>query len=298
MDRSERLSGLFAVRAALRKFAERFRVPIVLTAIGAFSLLFILSAADLSLDPAGMRWSWLIWAAATVPLAMFANALELALCARATGRAMPVETAFICSAAATIANVLPLPAGLLVRAKALVGAGAGWIESGKILAAAGLLWLAMATACVGFALAPSPRGTLALVAGTLGCVAIARWTAQRAGQSTSAGFLLVRGAMLGLLALRLYFCFQAIGQPVSLQDSANFMLAGVLGNSVVVVPSGLGIAEGIGAAMAGLVSVLPAAAFLALGINRLLGLAGSALVVGAHLLLARGKRPATAGRAG
>jgi hypothetical protein len=281
------LSRLRALRVSVRRFVECYRIPIVLAAICAFATLFIYSASRLDLDPREIGWNWLGLAAAIVPFAMLANASELALCARATGRTMPIATAFIYSAGATVANVLPLPAGMILRAKALVGEGAGWIESGAILAAAGLLWLAMAVTSVGFALMPDPSGTIIFVAGCSACLVIAGWVALGAGVATGTGFLLVRGAMIALLVLRLYFCFLAIGQPLALPDSAVFALAGVVGNGVTIVPSGLGIAEGVGAAMADLVGTLPAAAFLALGINRLLGLAGSALATGAYILIGR-----------
>ena len=291
MAKADALSRILAARSLVKSFTESHRTPIILIATALFGGFLVYSASSMGINPGNIRWHWLVLALAIVPFAMLANAFELVLCARGTGRRMSVATAFSYSAAATIANILPVPAGLALRARALVVQGAGWMESGKILAVAALLWLSMAIACVGLALIPDTGGTVILLSGVLASATIAGWTAWHANIQIAIGFLMVRGAIMALLIARLFLCLVAIGQAVPIRESAIFTLAGVVGNGVAIVPSGIGIAEGIGAAMAGLVGALPAAGFLALAINRLLGLGASAVAVGIFLLLGEKRDP-------
>jgi len=68
-----------------------------------------------------------------------------------------------------------------------------------------------------------------------------------------------------------------------------FTAAGTIGNAATIVPAGLGITEGIASALALLMGVSPAAAFLVVAVNRLIGLCVAGIVV-LHLAVARRKR--------
>ena len=280
MDSTALLSHALAMAASVRRFAAARRAAIVSVAIVCFTLFFAVSIVRLELRFSEIGWGWLGLAAAVMPFALLMNAQELVLCARGTANGLSIPKALAYSSAATLANVLPIPAGMALRAKALVDTGMGWTQGGVMLLAAGMLWFAMALVSVGLALLPGSVGLTCLAVGTLASIVITGWIAHRISLRTGIGFLVVRAIMLLLIAVRIQLCFLAIGQSISLKESAIFTLAGVVGNGVMIVPSGIGIAEGVGAALADLVGKMPAAAFLALAVNRLLGLAGSAIVMG------------------
>ena len=89
-------------------------------------------------------------------------------------------------------------------------------------------------------------------------------------------------------ALRLLLALFAIGAPVMAEHALVLNVSGALAPTVGVSPAGLGLQEGIAAALAPTVGLLAAQGFLATAANRVIGLAGNALV--AAILLRRADR--------
>jgi uncharacterized membrane protein YbhN (UPF0104 family) len=140
------------------------------------------------------------------------------------------------------------------------------------------MWLAMAFGISGYFLTAGwISGGITILSAIL-VIGIAFWIEQRSSVATALSFIAVRGIMLLLLIARLYFCFIAINAAVALEEAAIYSVVGIAGTAVAIVPAGLGIAEGFGALIAEAAGADPAAAFLALGLNRILGLLGSGLV--------------------
>jgi hypothetical protein len=237
------------------------------------------SVSQLAIDWSDLRWLDLALAFALLTPALWLNALELQLCARATSNSLTLSQALAYSCSATLANLLPLPGGALVRGAALMKAGASLRDTGGIVFAAALLWLALAAAISALAISRSPAGIALAAAGLIGAAATLIWVWRRSGAGIACGFLAVRLMLLGLMIGRLSYCFGAIGAEVSLGDAAAYTVASVLGSAAGIVPAGLGVAEAIGAMLATLASASPAEAFLSLGLNRVIGLIGTALVV-------------------
>ncbi|MDQ2641370.1 MAG: hypothetical protein M3Y79_12440 [Pseudomonadota bacterium] len=98
------------------------------------------------------------------------------------------------------------------------------------------------------------------------------------GAAVAAGFVAVRTALLALTIGRIYFCFMTLNHPTTIHESSAYAAASVVGAIVGIAPAGAGIAEGVGAALATLMERSAAAAFLALSMNRLIGLGGAALL--------------------
>jgi hypothetical protein len=220
----------------------------------------------------------LLAVACLVPISILLNGTELQLCARVANQNLGFGKALGYASMATIANLLPIPASILIRGGALVSSGAKIAQAGRILAAAAAMWLAMAFGISGYFLTAGwISGGITILSAIL-VIGIAFWIEQRSSVATALSFIAVRGIMLLLLIARLYFCFIAINAAVALEEAAIYSVVGIAGTAVAIVPAGLGIAEGFGALIAKAAGADPAAAFLALGLNRILGLLGSGLV--------------------
>jgi hypothetical protein len=248
------------------------------------AVLLFLAGSALSVQKMGLAWSDLNWTATALALVLVApaiwfNAVELQLCAQAAGKSIEPGSALYYSNVATLSNLLPLPASLIVRGGALMDRGASLAESSRIVLAAGAIWLAMAGAISAAAILPGLAGPIAGLIGLVAVGCIAFWIARRSSAQVALGFVGVRLLLLALMIARLYFCFEMVGVFVMPLEVAVYTVASVLGSAAGVLPAGLGVSEGIAAALAVLVGAQAAAAFLAMGLNRLLGLIGSGLVV-------------------
>ena len=221
---------------------------------------------DISLEPV------LIVFLLTTPISACLNGLELRLCAKATGHDIVFFDALRVATTSTIANILPLPAGLALRGTALVSAGASVGAAGRILFIAGLMWLSLAFAVSGVALFSGALAVLAGLAGVLGSFCLALWISKLSNFRIALGFIAIRALMLTILVAQLKFCFVAIGSMVSFADAAIYAVSGIIAAVVAIVPAGLGLTEGFGALLAEIAGASPSAAFLALSLNRLLAL--------------------------
>jgi len=282
----QRLSRLVA---GLRAWGNQHRRPILVLAVCAFVAGLVLSVIELDLPLSDIDYGLLLLICLVTPASVILNANELQLCARFARVRLGLSDAAGITTAATVANLLPLPAGLIIRGGALVNGGASLLQAGGILVAAGLMWIALALSATAFALAERHAAWLIpAVVGLAVTALIAVWIARRSTAGLALGFVAVRLALLALLALRLWLAFAAIGAAVPFIETIYYSAAGVAGTVVMIVPAGLGVSEGLGAAMAAATGSSAAAAFLALGLNRVLGLAISGIV--AALLWRRAAR--------
>ncbi len=259
--------------ARLGAWGRRHRALLLPAAAAAFVAGMVASVHNLRLTPGDLALVPLALMAAAAPLSVLLNALELRLCARAVGRGLALGPAVTVTATATVANLLPVPASVAIRAGALVAAGAGVAATGRVILLAGVLWLAMAAAVSGLAFAPHHAAGLAVAAAAAAVAALlALDIRRRSDVATALGFVAVRAGLLAALVVRLWLSFMAIGAAAALADVAFYAVAGTAGTVVTVVPAGLGVSEGIAALMARTAGAAPAAAFLALGLNRVVGL--------------------------
>ncbi len=84
--------------------------------------------------------------------------------------------------------------------------------------------------------------------------------------------ILHRFTLVFVDALRLFWSFNAINSKIDLLQSGIFVISGVLGSVVSIIPAGLGIREGVSALLAPTVGLSASSGFIATSINRLLGL--------------------------
>ncbi|MDN3720575.1 lysylphosphatidylglycerol synthase domain-containing protein [Roseibium salinum] len=74
-------------------------------------------------------------------------------------------------------------------------------------------------------------------------------------------------------AMRLYFCFHALGPQVEFGQVSVLTVSGALGAAVSIVPAGLGIREAFAAVLGPAVGLTASSAYLATSLNRVFGLA-------------------------
>lgn len=250
----------------------------------AFGLLLFLAGTAWSATQMNLSWSRLNWTSVGMAMllmmpSVWLNAVELQLCARVADGRMGMAQALRHSNIATLANLLPLPGSVLVRGGALMKSGASLRISGKIVVAAGLTWLGIATSISFAAAMPSEQGFFVAATALLPVIAIMRWVARRSGINVALGFIAVRLGLLAFMGARLFYCFAAIGVTTAPAEVAVYTVASVLGSVAGVVPAGLGVSEGIAAVLALLVESSPVSAFISVGLNRVLGFVASALIV-------------------
>jgi hypothetical protein len=256
-------------------------VALVAVVVG---LTYAVRALDVSADQ--LRWGPLVVAALVVsPLTVLANAAELRLTAALVapaGRTLAWGTAARTVVAATVANLLPLPAGAILRVEAVrrVGVGVG-AATGSNLVAAGL-WVAAGIGIAAVAALPTrPAAGLVGVALSGVAVAVSVLLARRVGTerwvrptSSLVGLELATAFLHGV---RLWLVLSALGVTASLRQALVLGAAAPLAAAAGVFPSGLGLAEGLTALLAPVAALPAAAGFLATALGRVVGLGATAL---------------------
>jgi hypothetical protein len=237
------------------------------------------SVAELGIDPAQLSPGFVLLNLFLLsPLILVLAAVTLRITAASLGVELRLRTALQTCATANVAELLPLPGGAMVRGAALMRAGAGAVESARMVTLTALLTLALAVTLAGTALAVLGAAPAApvLAVGSVGTAAsltaLARWARPR----LLVAMLLVRLATMAVGVACLWVSFAMLGMAVPPAEAALYTLATTLGATVSVVPGGFGVNEAIAAGLAVLVSGAPAAAFLAVAANRALGLVAGA----------------------
>ncbi len=265
----------------LRNKAKTYRRP-----IGLASLLLFVGGIVWALDRIAIDWSDvdLTWLALVllvlVPANLLVAAINLQLLARAVDQRIDGRTAIMVTAYGRVAELLPIPGAAIMRGAALMQAGASAADSARILAWSSVLTLGMAGLVAALPITvrlPLLAGALALGSAVL-CAVSLRWLAGRLTGGQLAGMIGVRLGILATTVLRFWACFAALGYTASFFNTAVFVIGGTLTTLIGIAPGGLGISEGISAAIALTVGIPAALAFLTAALNRLLGLAGSGLV--------------------
>lgn len=265
-----------------RTFAQRYRGRILSAASLGFALGLVLAIKSPAIswhDAEGIPL--LLIAIAGVPMAVALKSAEFGLCGASVGRRPSFLRGVVVTSAGTVANLLPVPGALAVRGAAMVDAGAGLRETGGILVLASMLWLAMGVAVMGAALLQAQHAAAwsLLLSGGVASVITIGWIGMRSTFAMALGFIAVRAGLLAVMLFRIWLAFLAIGTAIPPTESAYYILAGIAGSVVTIVPAGLGISEGAAALIAMSTGGMPSAAFVALALNRMVGIAVNGAVV-------------------
>ncbi|MBX7536185.1 flippase-like domain-containing protein [Qipengyuania sp. GH1] len=269
------------VLASLKRYRAQLRVAMLVLAFAIF-----VSGAALSIDRLALKPSDLVLAPlmllslGIVPVAIAYSSINMMLMGKAVGAPIGFVEGMRISVFAQVAELLPIPGGAIVRTAALMNRGAGTLRSTGVVLAFALLWVSVAAVGGGLALLNTGiAGQTLLVAGLVGSIGICAWLANRFGWRIALPALGLRLFGIALVSVRTVLAFAAIGLALGWSDSLAFVFGIILGSAASIVPAGLGIGEGISALLAVPLAVAPEAAFLAVGLARLVGFAGNVIGV-------------------
>lgn len=265
----------------VRAVVERHRLPILIIAFALFLFGTVWSIHKLDLDLASIEFVPIVLVLLVlVPVGLLVSSWNLMVLARIVGTRITLYDAIAATAFGRVAEIMPVPGAALVRAGALLKSGAGVGGTLSVLAWSSIMALAMAGLLAGIAffqhdLVAATILTGASIAGFLFSVF---WVARRAPPSVLASLLLVRVAMLSLSVMRILACFAAVSITTSVSQALIFVVGVTLTTQAGIVPAGLGVGEAVSAALALLVGMSPAGAFLASALNRICGLLASGVI--------------------
>jgi hypothetical protein len=270
------------------------QATIVVLGLGFLIFGTVVSLARLDLSAAEMRWDAIIAAAVLGLLLIPLNALEFAASGRLAGTNVAFGRAVEVTIVASAFNVLPVPAGIAVRIRGLYRSGTGTKSAVLATGLMGLTWLSWGLLVGAGALIVLDSlgfGLAFLAAGLVG-LAVA-WSLLRPRPGSERFELLgaasiLELAFLSLAAIRFYLVVVGIGVIVAPAQAVVLAVGSVLASTLGVIPGGLGVWEGISAALAVLVSLPASVGFLAAAILRVMGLIQNSLAaVGLALLRSR-----------
>lgn len=267
------LDRLFTLRQSLKEFGERYRIIIFSLALIGFIIGLGLAGKSLNLSPDNIVFLPLVFIlCVTQPLLILLNSLELKLCGQAVRVKLSLAESVFVSSSATIANILPLPAGLIVRGSALTQRGAALGQVSKVLFAAALMWVAIALTVSGAVILQGGGAVIFIAGGLIFTIALMGYINRMSDLRTAIGFFVVRSLMVALLAVQLKLCFAALDSAITLRGASVYVVSGIAGAVVSIIPAGLGVTEAFGTLLAKLDGASSALAFVVLSLNRFIGL--------------------------
>lgn len=278
--------SLMGAARALHERARRWRRTILVLAALGFAGGFFWSLSALSISWRDIELApMLLLAAVIVPLSLAYSAINMQLMGRAIGSRIGFWSGLRTSAYAQVAELLPIPGGAIVRTAALMKEGGRTAESAGLVLAFALLWIACAGVGAGIALASlGLAATILLGVGAIMVVAIVTWLTNQYGLHIAVAALALRVIGIALVTARVVTAFAILGLAIGAVDALAYAFAIILGSAASIVPAGLGVGEALSALIAQPTQFAPAAAFLAVAISRMIGIAVNMLVAAAASL--------------
>ncbi len=262
------------------------RGVLLLVATVATAIAAVIAVQRLELSVDDLRVGPLLLAALLLtPATILTNAAELRATAMASGATL-TEVGWVRAlrtvVLATAANLLPVPAGALLRVQVLRDAGARLTAAAGVQLSAAAAWVGVSVVLAGGVLAvlrPGDAdpllGSAAIAGGivvtALGLIGVRRTATTRAG--AAAGWLLVvELATAVVAALRLWLVLLGLGVSASVGQAVVIATASPIAAAAGFFPGGVGLAELLSAVVAPLAGLAAAAGLLAVAVGRLLGL--------------------------
>ncbi|GJL95336.1 MAG: hypothetical protein DHS20C05_17410 [Hyphococcus sp.] len=271
------LSGaLSGARAALTSPNGRriiYGLAVTLLIVG-----LVIALNALPADIALKQWRYVMLIFVLIaPLGVITNTLETELTARLLNVRFGWRRAFKLSVLASAANVLPLPGGPLVRTVALKDLGVDLKLASSIVIAVAVQWVGVILIVAGVCftiLNIIQTGITSIFLGGGALLFSLFW--MRAIGSSFKNIALIMSARLFTSAVGvvgIWWSFAALGETLTLIEASIFSLASASGVAVSFVPAGLGVTEAAAAALAVIISLSPALAFVAATLYRIIWLA-------------------------
>lgn len=275
----------------------RFRAPLFAAALILFGWGVYWSIGQLDL-----RWSNInlpaLFALILIlaPLSIIYGAVNFMVMARAASLDVPFTSAFKTSAISQFAAILPLPGGALVRGGAMMARGSTMRGAASHVTINALLWIACAAIAAGISLIAisnslHPASIAIAAGGAIAAASCMAWLVKVSSLPVALSVFALRIIGVALSALRLTCAFYTIGVAINYWQAFPFAFASILGTASSIAPAGLGISEALAAAIAILSGITSAAAFLAVGLNRIIGIAVSGILTGIISLIASDQMP-------
>lgn len=275
------LGPIVAAVRILRRFRDRWKWPLqmLMACILLIGLVWAWSNLDLNVSHlSGSALAVLVLVA--VPTAVAHNAWNMIELGRAFDVKIEAKTALRAASWSQIAELLPIPGGAIVRTSLLVQNGVKLARSAELVTLQALIWTSFGLLGGGIALLGNSVAAGGLIAsGAFAIVALAILVWKRFCVQTAARALGLRLIGMALFALRMKCAFAVIGIILPVSAAFGFAAAAIAGSSVSIAPGGLGLSEGIAALLAAQIGVSAAAAFIAVALSRLAGLALNMLIV-------------------
>ncbi len=253
--------------------------------IGLFFVVFIagfiwaFNRLELRLEDIDFIYALLIFLI-LAPANLLVAGYTLCLSAEMLKKSIPYKESFFISSIAAFSEVLPLPGGGIVRGAALVRAGATVQDSAWVVGVNGLITLTSIFLLVSAPLiyVGNALGYICFAIGLAMLVAVLWWMRKNVDGHLIWKSFFIRAVMLAISTARLLAAFYMINYAIEVEAALMFLLTTSLSTAVAIAPAGLGLNEMLAAALAVYIHVDPAAAFMAVSLNRLLGLAIAGLL--------------------
>jgi len=235
---------------------------------------------ELSLDEL-VWWPLLVAAVVVTPLTIALNAAELKAMGTAVAEdpqtiSWPVATRTV--VLATAANLLPVPAGAVIRVQVLRRAGSTISKAAGVTLVAAGVWIGVSLLFAGVAafgrdLIVGVLGIAMGVVATLVSLGILVALAGRRSGRASVELAVVEVATALLHAARLWLVLLGLGVTADFAQALIIGVASPLAAAAGFFPGGIGLAELLGALLAPIAGLTASAALLAVAVGRVLGLA-------------------------
>lgn len=278
--------------------SPRARRLLVLVAMVVFLVVSIPSLGALRDGPALRPAVLPLLILVTTPLTVLANAAEYRVMGAINGHRIAWKDASQLTILAAVANLLPLPGGVVVRTQALHNKGSSYKRALGANLAAGVAWIACGALAVGALLLADPDRRL-LAAGVLvggaALVAGVGVLLRRADPGNARSHLLrllaIEAGIVVVSATRLWLGFALLG--ISAEPAQAVMISGsvIIAAAIGIFPAGLGLREALAGGIAVVVDMPARLAVLATAADRVAAQLGLAVVAGLLALLTRGSPP-------
>ncbi len=265
---ARRLRRLEGIARKPARLARRHQRPLLAVAFAVFVLLTVLSFRSL---PAGLHFRW--WLAVlvvlvTAPISVIINAAEFRVMGAANGHDIGWLPAMRLTVLAGVANLLPVPGGVVIRAQALHQRGSTYSSAVAVNAAAGIAWIAAGALSIGVVTMASAGSWLAgsLLAAT-GLILLGVVTAilHRLGSEAwrhLRSFVIVEMSTVIFGGIRIYMVFHALGLNATPVQAISLTASSIISAAIGIFPGGLGLREALAGAIGALVD-LPASRAIA-----------------------------------
>lgn len=222
----------------------------------------------------------LLLALIAVPVTVMLNAEEFRLSGRLVGRDFSRLSALEVTIVASVANMLPIPGGTMVRIAALKSQGASLKDGTMATLLVSFLWVALAFLYSGLWLMVPGTGASRMLGGAFclfgGMVLVATVVVALrlpGSRDTILHLTVIKFGLVLIDSTRIYLCLLILGVDGSFIQASVLSVSSVVGAAVSIVPAGLGIREAVAALLAPWIALDAASGYLSTSLNRIVGLA-------------------------